>query len=260
MMGEIAALLKEDAEVRQARRIADQRREAAAAARRHQGDLEFELGQAQVKRTRTEQNLYSGRIVNSRELQDLQAELESLKRRVGVLEDQVLRPCSSARRRMRRQRPWTRASQASRARSHSGRARSRPNWPGGRRRRAPDRTGACPARHPPQSSSSPTTTCANAGVGSPLPSFAVTPAAFCGTDLLRPTIQLSTVGRSLLRHLAAGSWYWDSLASPSNAETETRPERGVFLRKEGNQLRSIKRAGLLTQRQVYYTIIFRSWQ
>ena len=89
-LGEIAALLKEDAEVRQARRIADQRREAAAAARRHQGDLEFELGQAQVKRTRTEQNLYSGRIVNSRELQELQAELESLKRRVGVLEDQVL--------------------------------------------------------------------------------------------------------------------------------------------------------------------------
>lgn len=89
-LSEIAELLKEDTEVRQARRIADQRRETAAAARRHQGDLEFELGQVQVKRTRTEQNLYSGRIVNSRELQDLQAELESLKRRVGVLEDQVL--------------------------------------------------------------------------------------------------------------------------------------------------------------------------
>jgi hypothetical protein len=89
-LAEIATRLKEDAEVRQARRVADQRREAAAVARRHQGDLEFELGQVQIKRTRTEQNLYGGKIINSRELQDLQAELESLKRRVSVLEDQVL--------------------------------------------------------------------------------------------------------------------------------------------------------------------------
>ncbi len=89
-LSEITALLGKDTEVRQARRVAEARHETATVARRAQGDVEFELGQVQIKRTRTEQNLYSGRIVNSRELQDLQAELESLKRRTSVLEDQVL--------------------------------------------------------------------------------------------------------------------------------------------------------------------------
>ncbi len=47
-------------------------------------------GRRRSSASREEQNLYSGRIVNSRELQDLQAELESLKRRVATLEDEVL--------------------------------------------------------------------------------------------------------------------------------------------------------------------------
>ena len=89
-LGEIALELREDAELARARRLAQQAGAAVEAARHTQHELEFELSQVQVKRSREEQNLYSGRITNSRELQDLQAELESLKRRVSALEDEVL--------------------------------------------------------------------------------------------------------------------------------------------------------------------------
>ncbi len=89
-LDEIALELQEDAELARARRLAQQADAAVEAARHTQHELEFELGQVQTKRARTEQNLYSGRIINSRELQDLQAELEALRRRVTTLEDEVL--------------------------------------------------------------------------------------------------------------------------------------------------------------------------
>lgn len=86
----IAAELEDTTELRAARQRAAETEAATGDARRAQQDLEFELGQVQVKRERTEANLYSGRITNSRELQDLQAELQSLRRRIGTLEDDLL--------------------------------------------------------------------------------------------------------------------------------------------------------------------------
>ncbi len=89
-LAEIAELAKDDAALQQARRQAGQHRERADKSRKLQQTLEFELAQAQTKRARTEDNLYSGRITNARELQDLEAELASLKRRESALEDDLL--------------------------------------------------------------------------------------------------------------------------------------------------------------------------
>lgn len=87
---EIEAQLRDNAELLAAEKAATERAETAQTARKQQQALEHELGQVQIKRDLTEQNLYSGRITNSRELQDLQAELQSLKRRVSTLEDELL--------------------------------------------------------------------------------------------------------------------------------------------------------------------------
>lgn len=87
---EIEAQLGDDAALASAEREAAAREAAAEAARQAQRTLEFEVNQVQVKRELAEKNLYSGRITNARELQDLQAELKSLRRRVAALEDELL--------------------------------------------------------------------------------------------------------------------------------------------------------------------------
>jgi hypothetical protein len=89
-LAEIQAALQDTSQIQDAERTLAQRTKVADKARKSQEDLEFELERVQTKRARTEQNLYSGRITNARELQDLQAELQSLKRRVSELEDQLL--------------------------------------------------------------------------------------------------------------------------------------------------------------------------
>jgi predicted nucleic acid-binding Zn-ribbon protein len=87
---EVLALLQESAEL-QAARAADA--QAATALRQAQGqqhNLELELQGLIEKRTRSRERLYSGTVKNSRELLDLQQEVESLARRQVVLEDNVL--------------------------------------------------------------------------------------------------------------------------------------------------------------------------
>jgi len=87
---QVEAQLDDTSELRAARQEADACQEAAHTARKAQQDLEFKLGQVQIQRERAEQNLYSGRITNTRELQDLQSKIQSLKRRISVLEDELL--------------------------------------------------------------------------------------------------------------------------------------------------------------------------
>lgn len=89
-LAEIAALLQDDAAVVAARREAEVCAAAAQAARRSQQELEFELNRVQTKRRQTEERLYSGRVTNPRELQDMQAESEALKHRIATLEDALL--------------------------------------------------------------------------------------------------------------------------------------------------------------------------
>lgn len=55
-----------------------------------QGRLEDELAAITGKRTEVEKRLYSGTVGSPRELRAMQADVEALKRRVSVLEDQLL--------------------------------------------------------------------------------------------------------------------------------------------------------------------------
>ena len=87
---EIERALQDTAALQAAEQEAQTRAEAARTARQAQETLEFELSQVQVKRDLTEKALYGGRITNTRELQDLQAELQALTRRIATLEDRLL--------------------------------------------------------------------------------------------------------------------------------------------------------------------------
>jgi len=89
-LDEIEAQLGDTAELLAARQECHTLEKAADVARKAQQDLEFQLNQVQVKRERDEASLYSGRITNSRELQDLQEEVASLKRRISAIEDELL--------------------------------------------------------------------------------------------------------------------------------------------------------------------------
>lgn len=53
-------------------------------------DLELEIKSLDTKSANVEQRLYSGKITNPKELQDMQEELASLKRRRSTLEDTML--------------------------------------------------------------------------------------------------------------------------------------------------------------------------
>lgn len=87
---EIRAALEDDEGVLAAKRTLTILQENAAAIRKTQENLEFELGKVQGKASLTQEKLYSGRVTNARELQDLQNEAEALKRRNAELEDQIL--------------------------------------------------------------------------------------------------------------------------------------------------------------------------
>ncbi len=56
----------------------------------HQTDINLELNSLVEKSNRSEQRLYSGMVKNPKELADLQSEVDSLGRRRGVLEDELL--------------------------------------------------------------------------------------------------------------------------------------------------------------------------
>lgn len=87
---EIQTILGDDEAVTAAEADAASLTDAANEARKVQEEAEFELDRAQRQRRINERRLYSGEITNARELQDLQAESESLQRRVSTLEDRVL--------------------------------------------------------------------------------------------------------------------------------------------------------------------------
>ncbi len=87
---DIEASLKNRTKLDAAEAQAARTAKAAKAARQAQSELEFELNRVQDKLRQTEARLYGGSIVNARELQDLQAESKSLKKRKAKLEDDLL--------------------------------------------------------------------------------------------------------------------------------------------------------------------------
>ena len=89
-LAELAELLKPSSAVADKQQQLAQAQDTAQKKRRIQETQEFELGQVQTKLRTDTEKLYSGRITNARELQDLQAETESVKRHIAAMEDTLL--------------------------------------------------------------------------------------------------------------------------------------------------------------------------
>ncbi len=87
---EIAARLHDESELSQARQRAEQTAQQARTAGKTQKDIEFELQRVQADLQQTEQRLYNGSVTNPRQLEDLQAKSQSLRRRIAKLEDDLL--------------------------------------------------------------------------------------------------------------------------------------------------------------------------
>lgn len=82
--------LGEDDELTEARGRLEEREAALHAAEAAFKDREFEADQLAAKITPIEQKLYKGDLRNPKELEDLQQDLDSLKRRRSELEDRAL--------------------------------------------------------------------------------------------------------------------------------------------------------------------------
>lgn len=87
---EIEAALQDDATVRLASEAAQQSKNAHDAAQKALRRAEDEVRQQRLKIEQNESSLYGGKIRNPKELKDLEAEVASLKRYLGVLEDRQL--------------------------------------------------------------------------------------------------------------------------------------------------------------------------
>lgn len=87
---EVLQAQKGNAALERARAQHEKSSAALSEARAQQKELEFELGQVTKKRQQSEDRLYSGKVTNPKELEDLQREIESLGRRRDDLEDEVL--------------------------------------------------------------------------------------------------------------------------------------------------------------------------
>ncbi len=87
---EIQAALHDETELLQARQHAEQSAQAARVVTKKQKDVEFELQKTQTELQQTEQRLYGGSVTNPRQLEDLQAKSQSLRRWIAKLEDDLL--------------------------------------------------------------------------------------------------------------------------------------------------------------------------
>jgi predicted nucleic acid-binding Zn-ribbon protein len=89
-LGEIQRILEDDSEVIRAQNIltsAEERREQTRVSLQSANGA---VSSQKAKMERTETKLYSGSVTNTRELQDLQLESESLQRYLSTLEDHLL--------------------------------------------------------------------------------------------------------------------------------------------------------------------------
>jgi predicted nucleic acid-binding Zn-ribbon protein len=89
-LGEVNAALGSDEVVRKAQARLDKAEAALAPWQTRVKDLELEIQTLTNKAQQTEKRLYSGSVSNPKELQDMQDEVASLKRRRAQLEDNLL--------------------------------------------------------------------------------------------------------------------------------------------------------------------------
>ena len=89
-LAEVDRLLAEQSAVQTAEQALQDADAALAPWRVQVNDLNLEIKTLNNKLTGVEQRLYSGKVKNPKELQDMQEETAALKRRRGTLEDQLL--------------------------------------------------------------------------------------------------------------------------------------------------------------------------
>jgi predicted nucleic acid-binding Zn-ribbon protein len=89
-LAEVVKMQRETQELLAARKRFNEASAKATKWTTTQTDLELELGTVNDEARRSENRLYSGQVTNPKELEDLQLKVESLGRRRGVLEDQIL--------------------------------------------------------------------------------------------------------------------------------------------------------------------------
>lgn len=87
---EIEAALRESEALQQARRVVEDAQAQAQRCALRQRDLELQAQGLADKIVRSEQRLYEGTIKNPKELDDLQKDIASLRRRQQQLEDELL--------------------------------------------------------------------------------------------------------------------------------------------------------------------------
>lgn len=89
-LAEIDHLLLEDERLRLAQEDAAQKRNFMEKCRQKVRNLEHAVGEVQVKIEISNSSLYSGRVKNPKELQDLEKEIVSLRKHLKTLEDEQL--------------------------------------------------------------------------------------------------------------------------------------------------------------------------
>jgi predicted nucleic acid-binding Zn-ribbon protein len=89
-LAEVIRLQSENAELIKARKQVDSAESELSHLRVRQTDLSLELDSLSTKAKRSEDRLYSGLVTNPKELKDLQHEIESLGRRLAILEDEFI--------------------------------------------------------------------------------------------------------------------------------------------------------------------------
>jgi predicted nucleic acid-binding Zn-ribbon protein len=87
---EIDVLLSDDANLRKANSLASKAAKDLDTAHKEQAQAETKVKDQRIKIEQTEATLYSGTIQNPKELQDIQNEVEALKRFLEVLEERQL--------------------------------------------------------------------------------------------------------------------------------------------------------------------------
>lgn len=89
-IAEIDAQLQNDNAVQKAMAVVESAQKALNPVQTKQRDLELQIQSVQDKRQQTENRLYSGSVTNPKELQDMQQEMQSLKKRHDDLETSLL--------------------------------------------------------------------------------------------------------------------------------------------------------------------------
>lgn len=90
VIADVERVMAGDATVRQAQQAAQNAEKALHQAQQQLKEAEFAVREQQIKIGQSEASLYSGRIHNPKELQDIQKEIASLKKHQGTLEDHQL--------------------------------------------------------------------------------------------------------------------------------------------------------------------------